>query len=240
MNFAQRSSQPELMDTEIVTADDFAACLADLATVNRLTLAKQPTLAWLAAATRDFPAGGTVSILDVGFGQGDMLRAIWKMCHRRGLKAELVGVDLNPLSAVAAKQATPPQMQIDYRTGDVFALPVSPRFDFIVCSLLTHHLSDDDLVPFLRLLEDRSVCGWFINDLHRHPVPYHTFRVLAAVAGWHRFVRHDGPVSIARSFRRGDWEALLAQAGVSASIRWHMPFRYCVSSTKLDPSSGAR
>ena len=240
MDFTQRSTLPELMDTEIVTADDFADCLADLATVNRLTLAKQPTLAWLAAATRKLPAGRTVSVLDVGFGQGDMLRAIWELCHRRGLKAELVGVDLNPLSAVAAKRATPSQMQIDYRTGDVFALPVSPRFDFIVCSLLTHHLSNSDVVSFLRLLENRSICGWFINDLHRHPVPYHAFRVLAAVASWHRFVRHDGPVSIARSFRHGDWEALLAQAGLSARIRWHMPFRYCVSRMKLDPSSGER
>ncbi|MBK8160667.1 MAG: methyltransferase domain-containing protein [Rhodospirillaceae bacterium] len=237
MDFAQRSTLPELMDTEIVTADDFAACLADLATVNRLTMAKQPTLSWLAAALRPLPAGSAITVLDVGFGQGDMLRAIWEMCQRRGLKAELVGVDLNPLSVAAAKRATPSHMQIDYRTGDVFALPASPQFDFIICSLLTHHLSNDEVVSFLRLLEGQSIGGWFINDLHRHPAPYHIFRLMAGIAGWHRFVRHDGPVSIARSFRRGDWEAFLRLAGVSATIRWHMPFRYCVSRMKLDHSS---
>jgi hypothetical protein len=73
--------------------------------------------------------------------------------------------------------------------------------------------------------------GWFVNDLHRHPIPYHAFRLMARAAGWHRFVQHDGPVSIARSFRRADWRRLAAEAGLgpsSVEIRWHVPFRLCV------------
>lgn len=228
MNFAQRNDLSELMDTEAVTPEDFAACLRDLATVNRVTLAMRPTFAWLNRVTRDWPEDRPLRILDVGYGEGDMLRAIWRWADRRGLDVELEGIDLNPLSALAAQKATPERMRIQFRTGDVFALSPMRRFDVIISSLVTHHLTDEQIVAFIRLMERQTTTGWFINDLHRHAVSYHVFRLWAALAGWHRFVRHDGPVSIARSFRRADWERYLAQAGTSAEIGWYMPFRFCV------------
>jgi 2-polyprenyl-3-methyl-5-hydroxy-6-metoxy-1,4-benzoquinol methylase len=232
MNFAQRSRQSELMDTESVTAEDFAICLRDLATVNRLTLAMRPTFDWLRQLTVDWPKDRPLSILDVGFGQGDMLRAIWRWAERRGMKVQLQGIDLNPLSELAARAATPASMAIDFDTGDVFALAADRQFDAIISSLVTHHLTDAQIVAFIGLMERQTRHGWCINDLHRHALSYHVFRIWAAAAGWHRFVRHDGPVSIARSFRRDDWQRYLAEAGVAADIKWYMPFRYGVSRLK--------
>src|SRR5690606_22879653 len=94
--------------------------LADLARVNRWTFAAAPTLSFLARATRGMNG---FRLLDVGFGQGDMLRriAVWARC--RGLDAELVGVDLNPRSAAAASAATPDGFSISYRTGDYSKIP---------------------------------------------------------------------------------------------------------------------
>jgi SAM-dependent methyltransferase len=232
MDFSQRSRASELMDTEDVTPDDFAQCLADLSVVNTLTLAKQPTIAWLARATRDLPAGSTISVLDVGFGHGDMLRAIWRWSRKRGLNASLQGMDLNPLSAYAAKQATLVEMNIDFQTGDIFSIAKDRRFDFIISSMVTHHMTDAQIVMFLQWMEQQAMRGWFVNDLHRHPIPYHVFRAFSAMMRWHRFVRHDGPVSIARSFRRDDWQNLLQEAGVAGEISWHVPFRYCVGRTR--------
>ncbi len=232
MNFAQRNALSELMDTETVTPEDFAACLKDLATVNRLTLAMRPTFAWLSEVTRNWPAGRRLSVLDVGYGQGDMLRAIWHWAKRRDLIVDLEGIDLNPLSELAARDATPAELNICFRTGDVFALATERRFDVVISSLLTHHLSDAQIVSFIRLMERQTITGWFINDLHRHALSYHAFRVWAALAGWHRFVRHDGPVSIARSFRREDWRQYLILAGVDAEVVWYFPFRYGVRRIK--------
>ncbi|MBI2254402.1 MAG: methyltransferase domain-containing protein [Proteobacteria bacterium] len=232
MQFAQRNDLSELMDTESVTPEDFAACLKDLATVNRLTLAMRPTFAWLNRVTRNWPADRSLSILDVGYGQGDMLRAIWHWARRRRLKVVLEGVDLNPLSELAARNATPQEMNIRFHTGDVFALQPERCFDVIISSLVTHHLTDAQIVAFIRLMERQTNVGWLINDLHRHAVSYHVFHAWAALAGWHRFVRHDGPVSIARSFRRGDWVRYLGTAGVTAEITWYVPFRYGVGRVK--------
>ena len=230
MDFSARSAATEWMDTEAVSADDFARCLADLATVNTLTLARPPTLGFMRRVARRLPAGASLRVLDVGFGEGDMLRRIARWGRRRLLPLELEGVDLNPASTEAAEAATPPEAGIRFRTGDVFD-ETAGRFDVVISSLFTHHLTDAELVRFLRWMEETAGRGWFINDLHRHPAAYYGFAALARAAGWHRFVQHDGPVSVARAFQRPDWERVLAEAGLLgvARIRWHMPFRLCVS-----------
>lgn len=159
-----------------------------------------------------------------------MLRRIHRWGARRGLVLALSGVDLNAWSTAAAQAATPVEMGINYRTGDLFDMPPG-QTDVVVSSLFTHHLTDDQVVEFLVWMEARARRGWFVNDLHRHPVAYHGFRVLSAAAGWHRFVRHDGPISVTRAFQRRDWDMLLRRAGLAgvARVRWHMPFRLCVS-----------
>lgn len=234
-NFAVRADTAELMDGDGVSHAEFCACLTDLAKANSLTLARPPTLAWLARASQSLPPGRGFSLLDVGYGYGDMLRAIYAWAARRGIRAELVGIDINPRSAPAARNATKPTFEIKYLTGDAFTYAPAASPDFIVSSLVAHHMSDAELLRFLVLMESASGRGWFINDLHRHPIAYYGFSALARLAGWHPFVRHDGPVSVSRSFRRKDWERLLMDAGISAdavTIEWRFPFRLCVGRIK--------
>ncbi len=216
------------MDEEAVPYEDFRDCLRDLSRVNTITLARPPTLAWLDRATRGL---ARFTLLDVGYGEGDMLRAILAWSRRRGIEADLIGVDLNPWSARAAREATPQADVIDYRTGDVFAFDPGRPVDLVVSSLFTHHLPDEALVRFVAWMEGTARRGWFVNDLHRLAFPYHGFALLARLARWHRFVRHDGPVSIARSFRPGDWERIVARVGLpgeAVEIRRVFPFRLCV------------
>jgi SAM-dependent methyltransferase len=228
MNLAARSTAAELMDTDCADDADYAACLADLAQVNTLTLARRPTLAWLGEALRRVPAGTAVSVFDVAYGHGDMLRTIARWAARRGIVVRLGGIDLNPAAAAAARAASP-GLALDLATGDALAHHPAPAPDFIISSLFTHHLDRAQLVAFLRWMEAHAVSGWFINDLERRYFPYYGFQLLAWVMRWHRFVRHDGAVSIARSFRPAEWQALLTEAGVPGEIRRRFPFRLCVS-----------
>jgi 2-polyprenyl-3-methyl-5-hydroxy-6-metoxy-1,4-benzoquinol methylase len=232
MDLSRRSMQPEEMDADSTSAETYARCIRDLAGVNRITFTHRATLTWLARATRDLPPGTSVSILDVASGYGDLLRAIRRWADKRGLALTLAGIDLNPRSAIAAAAATPPEMAIAYRTGDVFDDDPTPRPDFIVSSQFAHHLSDADVVRFVRWLDAHAARGWFIADLHRHWLAYYGFPVLARAFGWHRIVRQDGRISIARSFRRAEWLALLEAAGIPADVRWIFPFRYGVGSLR--------
>ncbi len=226
MSLAQRSTQAERMDSDCVDFADYSRALRDLSRVNRVTLTHRPMLAWLAARA------GTekrFSVLDIACGHGDALRRI----RRRHPEAVLAGIDLNPWSTRAARQATDPADAIVFHTGDAFAFEPPQPFDFIISSQFTHHLSDDQVVGFLVWLQAHAAKGWFIGDLHRHVFPYYGFPLLARIAGWHRFVRQDGRISIARAFVRAEWIDLLRRAGISdsqASVTWYLPFRLCVAS----------
>ena len=231
-DFSRRSREPEWMDGEDVSQADFADAMKDLATVNTLTLARRPTLAFVDAALRATRADVVPTVLDVGFGDGDMLRAIAGLCARRGRKARLIGIDLNPRSAPVASAKTPAGADIEYRTGDAFAL--DEPLDLVISSLVTHHMDDAEILRFLAWMEERTRLGWLVNDLHRHWLSYQGFRLLTSVMRWHRFVPHDGLISIARSFRRSEWEQRLAATGLSgkAQVAWWFPFRYCVERHK--------
>jgi SAM-dependent methyltransferase len=236
IDFTERSKLDELMDTEPVAFEEFRACLFDLARVNRLTLAYRPTLAFfdrlVAGGQR---LGRPIEVLDVGSGYGDMLRQIDAWALRRGVDVSLTGVDLNPWSRVAAAEATPESRKIKWVTADAFSYDPPGGVDVVVSSLFTHHLPNPMVARFLRLMEAKARLGWFVNDLHRHPLPYHFFRHFAKVAGFHRLVQHDGPVSIARAFATADWKRLLAEAGIdpaAVDIQWRIPFRLTVGRLK--------
>lgn len=218
------------MDADDLDADTYAAVLADLARVNRITLAGRPTLRFLDRVARET---GRLKLLDVGYGHGDMLRRIARWAERRGIAAELVGVDLNPRSAAVARAATPPGMTIDFRTGDYAGL-AGQGFDVVLSSLVAHHMSEPELTAFLKFMEAQASRGWLVNDLHRHGFAYHGYPLLAAAMGWHPIVRADGRTSIARAFRPAEWRVLLARAGVAdkARIVRRFPFRLCVERTR--------
>ncbi|HEX6376804.1 MAG TPA: methyltransferase domain-containing protein [Allosphingosinicella sp.] len=221
----QRARDDEQMDDPSLDPKVYDAVLKGLGRVNFWTFAARPTLAFLARATSGRHG---FSLLDVGSGEGGMLRAIAKWARRRGLAAELTGVDLNPKSESVARAATPDDLSIVYRTGDYRQLG---RFDFVVSSLVAHHMSDAQLRDFLRWMEGNAVQGWFVNDLHRHGFAYFGFPLLAALLRVHRIVRQDGRLSIARAFRPSDWGAILADAGIpegAARVRRYFPYRLCV------------
>ena len=235
IDFSRRSSELELMDIEDCGVAEFEACLIDLAKVNRATFAYRPTFAWLDRIVRHRRSSEPLRIVDCGSGYGDMLRRIDRWAERRGIAVELTGIDLNPWSRAAALKATDASRPIRWVTTDLFEYRPDQPIDVLLSSLFTHHLTDDQVVRFLAWMEATAKVGWFVNDLHRHPVPYHVFRLWSRLAGWHRFVQNDGPISITRAFVPAEWHRLLAQAAIplgAAEVSWVMPFRLCVGRVK--------
>ena len=193
-DFARRSHALEWLDTATPSPNERAAYLKSLAWFNRAMLGHRPVLAWLDAATRGLPAGEPSTLLDVGCGYGDLLRAIRHWAKRRGRPMRLIGIDLNADTIAIAREATPREDAIDYLIGDVFNLRPAVRIDFVVSSLLTHHLADDDIVGFLRWMETTARRGWLIADLQRHPVPYHAIGVAGPLSRIHPMVVEDGRI----------------------------------------------
>src|SRR3569833_1613367 len=168
LDFSRRAQLSELMD-EPCSRDDLRHCLRDLARVNRWSLAYRPTLKWRNTVAP--PKNRPMHILDVGCGYGDTLRRVERWSEERSIPVALTGCDLNPDTIAVAREASPARSHIRWVASDVFALECGKPVDVIVSSLLTHHLSEVEIIRFLRWMEATAQIGWFINDLSRATNP---------------------------------------------------------------------
>jgi 2-polyprenyl-3-methyl-5-hydroxy-6-metoxy-1,4-benzoquinol methylase len=219
---------PEWMDGPC-SYDELRACLVDLEQVNRVTLAHRATLAWLGAMAK---RGETLRVLDFGCGGGDMVRHIARWARRRGVEVELLGVDINAQAIEVARERSR-GLAIEWIAGDACEVIAAGGVDCVISSLVMHHLRDEEIVDVLAWMELAARRGWFVNDLYRSARAYQVFAALARLMRWHRFVQHDGPVSIRRAFREADWKRLCAQAGVGpVRIEKVFPSRLCVGRVK--------
>ncbi len=232
LDFAHRAQLDEWMDEPCSDAE-LRACLRDLMKVNRTVLGYRPTLRWLAQFAGPTPS--PLHIVDVGCGGGDMLRRIEVWARRKHMAVRLTGVDRNPQVIEAARAFGGATSAIEWIACEADAYRPSSRIDLVISSLVTHHLSDAEIVRFLAWMEEYPTRGWFINDLRRGAMTYYFFTLLAWAMRWHPFVRHDGPVSIRRSFTPDDWSRYLGEAGLpgdAVRIFDAWPGRLCVARVK--------
>lgn len=238
-DLTRRSAGHELMDADWVDVATFEGCLRDLERINGWTRSYALTLRWLDRLMARHGAKRPLVVLDVGSGHGDMLRRIWRWARGRGVEVRLIGMDRSPHATAAAARATPHQAPIRYLTAELFDERHELATDVVISAMFAHHLDDAGVVRFLRWMEARARLGWLINDLHRHPLPYHVSRYAPRILRMNRLVRHDAALSVARGFKRGDWQRLLTQAEVAlplVTIAWHFPFRYAVGRIKPCPA----
>lgn len=234
-SFAHRAAPhtlPEKLDAEEDPAV-IEACLESLASVNALSFGRRPSIAFAQRAAARRREKAPLTLLDVGAGYGDTLRAIATKLSSDHIAAELVGADLNAVSTRIAREATEAVdgVTLAFETRDARTLrPESgARWDAIQSSLFMHHLEDEEIVSFLRWMDGASRIGWFVNDLYRSRLAAAGFGALATLSRRHPYVRYDGPVSFARAFRADDWRRLLDAAGIEgARLFIGAPFRLCV------------
>ena len=222
-------AREEEMDAAELAPARYAKVLADLSRINGLTLARRPTIGFLERVRARGVGTRPWRILDVGFGAGDMLLAVARWGEARGVALDLVGVDLNPKSAPVADAKLGGRARLI--TGDYRDL-AGQGWDIVLSSLVTHHMTSTQRSEFLRFMESECARGWLVNDLHRQRLPFAGYPLLASLAFVDPIVRRDGQLSVGRSFRRAEWQAMLAdtlpETASECRIFRSFPYRLCV------------
>jgi SAM-dependent methyltransferase len=229
-NLSRRSAESEWLDGGDASPEELALVLRDLARFNGAMLGHWPVIDWLRRATKDAPKEKALTLVDVGCGYGDLLRTIRRWTRKRGLTIRLIGLDLSRETIRIAESVTDGADEIDYCVVDVLDFTPPAPIDFVVSSLVTHHMSDDLIVEFLRWMEVTARKGWLIYDLQRHPVPYYFIGLMGKLTRLHPMVIHDGRISVARSLTRTEWLARIGDAGIARDavrLRWFL-FRFAI------------
>ena len=232
--FAQRSYELEHLDKGDYTPAEYEGCLVELRRVNEwLGDARALKNSLLAETER---AGlKWFSVLDVGAGSGELLRVAAADVRRRGGRARLVGLELNERSARAIREESRDYEEIMAMRGDARRLPFADgAFDYVMCSLFTHHFRDEGVVAILREFARVARRRVFVIDLHRHAVAYYFYTTVGKLFLHNRLIREDGALSILRSFKPAELRALAAQAGwQQIEVQRHFPFRLVLSGGKV-------
>ena len=232
--FRQRSYELEHLDKGDYTPAEYEGCLVELRRVNEwlgdARALRRSLLAEIGrAGLREF------SVLDVGAGSGELLRVIAQTARGRVRRARLVGLELNERSARAILEESHGYKEIAAVRGDAFHLPFADdAFDYVICSLFTHHFRDEGVVEILREFMRVARRRVFVIDLHRHRVAYYFYTTVGRLFLHNRLIREDGALSILRSFKPGELRRLAEQAGMRrVEVRRHFPYRLVLSGGKI-------
>ncbi|RZM23481.1 MAG: methyltransferase domain-containing protein [Pedobacter sp.] len=218
------------MDDFSMEGDILKDALDKIADINRLLGGNKVTL----EGVKKLLEGGKIqkdqeiSILDVGCGNGDMLRALADYASENGLKFKLTGMDANAFTVHHAQSLSVSYPNISYLCADIFEeIKQAQVYDVILCTLTLHHFTDGEIVSLTESFASRAKMGIVVNDLHRTSIAYYLFTTICFIFRLNKMSREDGLVSILRGFKRADLIRYSEQLKFTKySIRWKWAFRY--------------
>jgi ubiquinone/menaquinone biosynthesis C-methylase UbiE len=230
-----RATGAELMDEPGQDAAELGRSLADLRGVNRWLGGTRIVLRHLGRIAAADPRR-TWRLLDVGTGSADIPLAIARWAESRRLAVEVVATDNHPttLAVARARIAGHPNLRAEPADALDLAYP-DASFDVVLCSTALHHFNRrDEVLRVLREMDRVARAGGIVNDLRRSRPALAGASLLAATV-WrtHPVTRHDGPLSVRRSFTPAELRELAASAGLpGARVHSHVPFRVALVWTK--------
>ena len=238
-DFSKRATQPELLDLPDIPFDDIRRNMRELDVINTWLGGHDITIKGIrkllagqnqAHHPPDGAVGSPLHICEIGCGGGDNLRAIDRWARRRGLSIRVTGIDINTHCIAYAQQRWDPGTDAEWMVSDYRAVTFTARPDIVFSSLFCHHFADESIPEILSWCATNSRLGFFINDLHRHPLAYYSIKGLTAAFSRSRLVRNDAPLSVAKGFSRSEWKIFidkgLSGAGMSVDLRWAWAFRW--------------
>ncbi|WP_121354797.1 methyltransferase domain-containing protein [Flavisolibacter nicotianae] len=229
-SFRKRTYQKELLDGDDISFADIRRNMQELDFINRRLGGHDITLDGIVALIKDNAIfNKRLRIVEIGCGGGDNLRAIKEWATHIKLPVALTGIDYNA-ECIAFAQEQKRNEGILFIHSDYRLVKLAPRPDIVFSSLFCHHFTDEELVQQLKWMAGNSEVGFFINDLHRHPLAYYSIRFLTALFSKSYLVRNDAPLSVRRGFSRKDWERIFSAAQISGyRCQWRWAFRWLLT-----------
>lgn len=228
LNTRYRTDQSEIMDDLKMEGEILRDALDKIATINQVLGGNRLTLKGVQQLIRNIPQSQEIVILDVGCGNGDMLRRLADFGLKNNLKFKLIGVDANNFTINHAIKISENYPNIRFQCVDVFNTTFKDlKYDIVLCTLTLHHFKNDQIISLLKIFYQNSSIGIVINDLHRNAIAYRLFQALCFVFQLNKMSKEDGLISILRGFKKEELVVFSKELNFkNYSINWKWAFRY--------------
>ncbi|WP_276166781.1 methyltransferase domain-containing protein [Zobellia alginiliquefaciens] len=226
-DFSIRSTEPELMDDLSLDETHLKQVLLDIDRSNRFLNGNHLTIQ---AISRLISGKNhkSYTILDMGCGNGSMLRAVVLWARKQNISVSCIGVDLNEKSLEIAREDSQNYPEIQYWKQDILQLtPDKLKCDILLCTLTMHHFRNEQIPQFLNQFSNLSRIGFIINDLHRSTMAYHLFKLFSTIFIRTDIAKKDGLISIKSGFSKEDLTGFSDKLpDMKHTIQWKWAFRY--------------
>lgn len=229
-SFKTRSYQKELLDGDGIPFAHIKRNMQELDVINRRLGGHDITLDGIVELIQDNPVfNKQLNIVEIGCGGGDNLRAIKEWALYIKLPVQLTGIDINN-ECIAYAESQPKNEGISFLHSDYKAVQFQKKPDILFSSLFCHHFTDGELAEQLQWMQANSALGFFINDLHRHPLAYYSIKLLTTLFSRSYLVKNDAPLSVRRGFSKTDWQTIFSTAGIEDyHCKWRWAFRWLIT-----------
>lgn len=214
---------------------ELAGALRAITQLNRFFGGRRLTLRHVGRLLAALPADKLVTVLDVGAGAADIPVALVRWARRAGRRIRVLALDRDGVTLTYARGYAAAYPEITAVQGDALALPVRPgSVDVVISAMTLHHLQPEEAVRYLAEIDAASRIGWLVNDLVRGRMAYRLVWAATRVFSRSAMARHDGPISILRSYTPPEVVALCEKAGLFDVTVAHYPmlFRQCAMRVK--------
>lgn len=226
-DLSKRSKEPELMDDFREGLERLRIVFDDINRVNRILGGNNITVNAVAKLINENPKE-EYTIIDMGCGDGNMLREVAEYCQKKSIRIKLIGVDLNEEALQLAKERSVEYDEIQYMHHDILKLdPSTLNCDILINTLTMHHIPDEDIMMFLQKFVDLAHIGVVINDLQRSTWAYYLFKLFSVIFIKTNTAKIDGLISISKAFIKSDLITYSKELPtVHHHIKWKWAFRY--------------
>ena len=231
---SQRSQAPEIIDTPgELSSSEWEVVLGELRLVNRWLGGLPAALGEIQSLVRKLSEQGSrrpIRIVDLGSGSADIPLALAAWAKPRGYHLQILAVDLSSSVCRIAQHHTRRCPEVTILQGDVrHSFLKEGGYDLVLCSAFLHHFTDQEISEILKNWVSGSTAGVVVSDLQRNLLAYLGIRFLTGLLSRSRAIRHDGPLSVLKGFRRKELLSILEKAGVrGARLKWRWAFRWVV------------
>lgn len=225
----------EIIDGPPVPFKDMARCMTDISRVNALFGGRKVTMVHVKRLLAALPAERLITVLDVGTGAGDIPRALVRWARREGRRIRLFALDRDAATLQIAAELVRDYPEITFLRGDALALPIRPEaVDLTISAMTLHHLEPDAGVRYLVEMDRAARLGFVVNDLVRSRIAHWVVWLITRFITRGAISRHDGPLSVRRSYTPREVTELCEKAGLmDAAVVHHWPyFRFCAVRAK--------
>lgn len=223
-----RTDLEESMDDFSMDNQGLITALDDIAKINHVLGGNSVTLDGVKKLLQNYPKNQSITIMDFGCGNGDMLRMLANYGKSKNLKFNLIGIDANAATIRHAENCSRDYENISYLAEDIFLYDFSKiNIDIALITLTLHHFKDDEILNLMKVIFNFVKKGIVVNDLQRSKLAYRLFQAIIYVFRLEKMTANDGLISILRGFKKTDLEIFSRQLDFKKySISWKWAFRW--------------